>query len=173
MALMLLLCLILANAFLCQCSSEPFSSPPPQAPSPFMARKIGRHNNIREEGQVTKSFSAPTPSPTKEKESHMEEATSDSPKETAIDRESVLEPTTERNIDVDVRNAQTSNHHHSVDKSVAGGGVILGGLATAFLVAVFCYIRATGRSKNENISSVPSSPTTTSSSASSCSPTIV
>ncbi|KAF7851469.1 hypothetical protein BT93_L3815 [Corymbia citriodora subsp. variegata] len=40
-------------------------------------------------------------------------------------------------------------HHSSVDKSVAGGGVILGGLATTFLVAVFCYIRATGRHKSE------------------------
>lgn len=35
--------------------------------------------------------------------------------------------------------------HHSVDKSVAGGGVILGGLATTFLVAIVRYIRATGR----------------------------
>lgn len=35
--------------------------------------------------------------------------------------------------------------HHSVDKSMAGGGVILGGLATTFLVAIVRYIRATGR----------------------------
>ncbi|KAH7866428.1 hypothetical protein Vadar_020245 [Vaccinium darrowii] len=35
--------------------------------------------------------------------------------------------------------------HHSIDKSVAGGGVILGGLATTFLVVVFRYIRATRR----------------------------
>ncbi|KAL7092590.1 hypothetical protein ACP275_12G172900 [Erythranthe tilingii] len=48
------------------------------------------------------------------------------------------------------------NHrnHHGVDKSIAGGGVILGGLATTFLVAVFCYIRATGRKYAE-----PASPT--------------
>lgn len=39
--------------------------------------------------------------------------------------------------------------HHSVDKSIAGGGVILGGLATTFLVAVICYIRATRRHKAE------------------------
>lgn len=37
------------------------------------------------------------------------------------------------------------NHHRSVDRSVAGGGVIIGVLATGFLVAVFCYIRATRR----------------------------
>ena len=32
--------------------------------------------------------------------------------------------------------------HHS-DKSVAGGGVIIGGLVTAIFAAVFCYIRVT------------------------------
>ncbi|KAI4302692.1 hypothetical protein MLD38_038411 [Melastoma candidum] len=41
------------------------------------------------------------------------------------------------------------HHHKKVDKSVAGGGVILGGLGTTFLVAVFCYIRATRRHKAE------------------------
>lgn len=33
--------------------------------------------------------------------------------------------------------------HHSTDKSVAGGGVIVGGLVTAIFAAVFCYIRVT------------------------------
>ncbi|KAI4334059.1 hypothetical protein L6164_018796 [Bauhinia variegata] len=33
--------------------------------------------------------------------------------------------------------------HHSADKSVAGGGVIIGGLVTAICAAVFCYIRVT------------------------------
>lgn len=51
------------------------------------------------------------------------------------------------------------HHGSSVDKSVAGGGVILGGLATTFFVAVFCYIRATRRSK---IRPQPTSPITTS-----------
>ncbi|CAN0926468.1 hypothetical protein LINGRAHAP2_LOCUS35360 [Linum grandiflorum] len=49
---------------------------------------------------------------------------------------------------------QEHHHHHSMDKSVAGGGVILGGLATTFLVAIFCYIRATGRDKPDTISKV-------------------
>lgn len=40
---------------------------------------------------------------------------------------------------------KTTHHRRSFDKSVAGGGVILGGLATTFLVAIFCYIRATRR----------------------------
>ncbi|CAA7033613.1 unnamed protein product [Microthlaspi erraticum] len=39
------------------------------------------------------------------------------------------------------------HHHLTVERSVAGGGVILGGLATTFLVAVFCYIRATRKHK--------------------------
>ncbi|KAJ6383351.1 hypothetical protein OIU78_026769 [Salix suchowensis] len=33
--------------------------------------------------------------------------------------------------------------HRSSDKSVAGGGFIIGGLATATFAAVFCYIRVT------------------------------
>ncbi|KAJ8749290.1 hypothetical protein K2173_018771 [Erythroxylum novogranatense] len=33
--------------------------------------------------------------------------------------------------------------HHSSDKSVAGGGVIIGGLVTAIFAAVFAYIRVT------------------------------
>ncbi|KAL6991084.1 hypothetical protein U1Q18_009204 [Sarracenia purpurea var. burkii] len=34
---------------------------------------------------------------------------------------------------------------HSSDKSVAGGGVIVGGLTTAIFVAVYCHIRVTRR----------------------------
>lgn len=33
--------------------------------------------------------------------------------------------------------------HHYNDKSMAGGGVIIGGLVTAIFAAVFCYIRVT------------------------------
>ncbi|KAI9079586.1 hypothetical protein K1719_038413 [Acacia pycnantha] len=48
--------------------------------------------------------------------------------------------------------------HSSTDKSIAGGGVILGGLATTFLVSVFCYIKATARSHHNNEDSPSSSP---------------
>jgi hypothetical protein len=34
---------------------------------------------------------------------------------------------------------------HHTDKSVAGGGVIIGGLVTVVFAAVFCYIRVTRR----------------------------
>ncbi|GKV21422.1 hypothetical protein SLEP1_g31403 [Rubroshorea leprosula] len=33
--------------------------------------------------------------------------------------------------------------HHSTDKSVAGGGIIIAGLVTAIFAAVVCYIRVT------------------------------
>ncbi|OMO99898.1 hypothetical protein COLO4_13040 [Corchorus olitorius] len=33
--------------------------------------------------------------------------------------------------------------HHTSDKSVAGGGVIIGGLVTAIFAAVYAYIRVT------------------------------
>lgn len=39
--------------------------------------------------------------------------------------------------------------HHSTDKSVAGGGVILGGLVTVTFAAVFCYIRVTRKTVGE------------------------
>ncbi|KAL4201809.1 hypothetical protein AMTRI_Chr02g260550 [Amborella trichopoda] len=39
--------------------------------------------------------------------------------------------------------ARRLGRHHTSDKSVAGGGVILGGLATTVIIAVFAYIRVT------------------------------
>uniref|UniRef100_A0A0A0K3N0 Transmembrane protein n=1 Tax=Cucumis sativus TaxID=3659 RepID=A0A0A0K3N0_CUCSA len=41
--------------------------------------------------------------------------------------------------------------HHG-DKSMAGGGVIIGGLVTAVFAAVFCYIRVTR--KRDGVDSV-------------------
>ncbi|KAH6827084.1 hypothetical protein C2S53_004690 [Perilla frutescens var. hirtella] len=41
--------------------------------------------------------------------------------------------------------------HHSSDKSVAGGGVIIGGLVTAIFAAVYCYIRVTRRKHADNL----------------------
>ncbi|CAI8616060.1 unnamed protein product [Vicia faba] len=40
-------------------------------------------------------------------------------------------------------NIRRMGKHHSTDKSVAGGGVIIGGLVTAIFAAVFSYIRVT------------------------------
>ncbi|CAN4103427.1 unnamed protein product [Withania somnifera] len=38
--------------------------------------------------------------------------------------------------------------HHHPDKSVAGGGVIVGGLVTAIFTVVYCYIRVTRKRDN-------------------------
>lgn len=43
-------------------------------------------------------------------------------------------------------------HDHHSDKSVAGGGVIIGGLVTAIFAAVFCYIRVT---RKRNVHGAP------------------
>ncbi|KAK8627160.1 hypothetical protein V6N13_134782 [Hibiscus sabdariffa] len=41
--------------------------------------------------------------------------------------------------------------HHVLDSSVAGGDVIVGGLATAVLVVVFAYIRVTRKNKGVQV----------------------
>ncbi|KAH0735568.1 hypothetical protein KY285_011275 [Solanum tuberosum] len=45
-------------------------------------------------------------------------------------------------------NILKKRHHHSADKSVAGGEVIIGGLVTAIFAAVYCYIRITRKKEN-------------------------
>lgn len=40
--------------------------------------------------------------------------------------------------------------HHSTDKSVAGGGVIIGGLVAAIFAAVYCYIRVTRKKSSSD-----------------------
>ncbi|CAL9168909.1 unnamed protein product [Musa hybrid cultivar] len=45
---------------------------------------------------------------------------------------------------------QDANHHHRAsDKSIAGAEVILGGLASAVLGAIFAYIRVTRKQSPE------------------------
>ncbi|KAI3439807.1 uncharacterized protein J3R85_004199 [Psidium guajava] len=46
-------------------------------------------------------------------------------------------------LGAEVAAAGSATKHRSSDKSVAGGGVIIGGLVTAVFAAVFCYIRVT------------------------------
>ncbi|CAN0914699.1 hypothetical protein LINGRAHAP2_LOCUS28709 [Linum grandiflorum] len=45
--------------------------------------------------------------------------------------------------------AKEHRKRQHIDKSVAGGGVILGGLITAVCMAVFCYIRVTRKRDDE------------------------
>ncbi|QCD87882.1 hypothetical protein DEO72_LG3g2422 [Vigna unguiculata] len=55
------------------------------------------------------------------------------------------EPSPEENKSAEAPQIRRLGKHHSTDKSVAGGGVIIGGLVTAIFAAVFCYIRVTRR----------------------------
>lgn len=169
MAHLLLLCLILSNVYMglgqthpkaqtiVQSSSEPSSNSP--APSPYkakspMIRKLGKQH----QPEVTKHSNEPAPSPSKGHAPPHKEEKAEPSKESGL-HETPLGQMVEHNESIHVQNVHLSKHHHSIDKSVAGGGVILGGLATTFLVAVFCYIRATRRHKNDNAaSSVPGSP---------------
>lgn len=97
------------------------SAPSPSKAPAPMIRKMGKHQN------------APALSPSNEQSS----------------REAQAVPETEDNVSILEQKIHLKHHH--VDRSVAGGGVILGGLATTFLVAVFCYIRATARHKKTEI----------------------
>uniref|UniRef100_A0A6M2EGA8 Transmembrane protein n=1 Tax=Populus davidiana TaxID=266767 RepID=A0A6M2EGA8_9ROSI len=53
------------------------------------------------------------------------------------------EETESREAEAEAPEIRRLGKHHSYDKSVAGGGVIIGGLATATFAAVFCYIKVT------------------------------
>ncbi|KAF5750898.1 hypothetical protein HS088_TW03G01238 [Tripterygium wilfordii] len=106
----------------------------PPTPSPSagpVIRKLGKHHP-----QVSRSFIVPP---------------SLSPSQAPQAEETILTSSVS-NIEEGMQEMHTRVRHHSIDKSMAGGGVILGGLATTFLVSVFCYIRATGRHKVETAS---------------------
>ncbi|XP_011013085.1 PREDICTED: uncharacterized protein LOC105117206 [Populus euphratica] len=131
--------------------SSPASSSDPQAPTQNVydaqapsIRKLGKHHLHK----MVPSFVAPIHSPSIAP--HQAEENVHSIRETSSLNQikSSSEPiSTEESASIHVEDIHLPNHHHSVDKSIAGGGVILGGLAAVFLVAVFCYIRATGRHK--------------------------
>ncbi|GLT75865.1 hypothetical protein SLA2020_475590 [Shorea laevis] len=139
----LLVCLILVDGFLgvamANTNTLPAPSPsnygnPYHAEAPI-ARKLGKHGH-----KVVKPSSNPpllaTQPGTILQSAEESSGTSADPTSSVDGSGKGLEVHLER-------------HHSSVDKSIAGGGVVLGCLATIFLVAVFCYIRATGRPKLE------------------------
>ncbi|XP_022743303.1 uncharacterized protein LOC111294304 [Durio zibethinus] len=163
MAQCFLLCLILVHAFVAMASENALSKlrssfadlqhPPASAPysneKPYKAeapniRKLGRH-----QPKVVNTFgstpaSSPFQAPQTQKNIHL---TGGSP--STDHTAATIEPDNGENVSVEGQAINLQTHHHSMDKSVAGGGVILGGLATTFLMAVFCYRRATGRHKSE------------------------
>lgn len=119
-----------------------------------IARKLG--NNLNSSHEIIK-------------ESRAEETHEEGKQETHSSKEAVL--------DEEVENSHAHDHHHRgfMDNSIVGVGVVLGGLATIFSVAIFCYIRATARhNKYDDTSLTRTSPSTSTPSVpSSPSPTIV
>ncbi|XP_059669799.1 uncharacterized protein LOC132315059 [Cornus florida] len=138
------ICLILAMASemvhgMVEHNVASFTSTPAIRPSHERKLSIAEAPAIRKLGRHQPALAAPCLSPSEgpqtEEKMHSREDFS------SLDQENGAVPGQEMHI--------LEKHHHSVDKSIAGGGVILGGLATTFLVAVFCYIRATGRKNSE------------------------
>jgi hypothetical protein len=142
MAKFIFLYFLLANTLLCnviatttnkpQISVQSISSPSSNAPSqspfsdhrtneaqPSIGRKFGKHQDH--------IISSPSPSP-------FEGNILSHKKNSILDSQGHI-------------HLMKQHHHHPFDKSMAGGGVILGGLATTFSVAIYCYIRATSKHK--------------------------
>lgn len=142
---LLLLCLILADAYV----------------SVTMAADENTQTTEQPNSASIASTQAPTPSPSNDKNLYKAQApvirklgkhqASESKPPTfspsSAPASTNPSPETEESLSIVEEEIHLKKHHHSQDKSVAGGGVILGGLATTFLVAVFCYIRATARHK--------------------------
>lgn len=121
-------------------SVQSISAPSSNAPtiSPSIGRKFGKQQHKQVITNDTPSFS-PSRAPKGEEMHSTSEGSIPSHQKTSI-----------LDSQDHVHLGNQHHHHHSFDKSVAGGGVILGGLATTFLVSVYCYIRATARHKVEN-----------------------
>ena len=138
-----------------QSISEPpsNSNPPTQSASygqrthtaePSTGRKLGKHQHKQVSFSIT-----PSPSPSEAPQSGKKMQSSSEGSVPNHQRNSVEQPHYDEVLGSQGGVYLSKQHHHSFDKSIAGGGVILGGLATTFLVSVFCYIRATGRQKSE------------------------
>ncbi|XP_047148358.1 uncharacterized protein LOC124820662 [Vigna umbellata] len=158
MAKFLLVCFCLANTLLSltNAANQPqinfqspsISNPPAQSPGdqrsetiePSIGRKLGKHQRNEIRSSDTRS---PAPSEAPKSEKNVQSGSEGSIERTSIEAENGVLGSHHGQIHL------TRQHHHSFDKSIAGAGVILGGLATTFLVSVFCYIRATERNKLE------------------------
>lgn len=115
-----------------QSISPPSSNAPSQ--SPFIGRKFGQHQH----NQI-KTSASPSPSIVPQSEKMHSNFIGSIP---SHQKTSILDSQ---------GHIHFVKQHHSFDKSMVGGGVILGGLATTFLVSIYCYIRATARHKIEII----------------------
>ncbi|EEF27931.1 uncharacterized protein LOC8259338 [Ricinus communis] len=135
MAQIIFLCFLLVNAFTgpAMASDEFHANAPSPGPSYSSQppRKLGKHSSIAPQAAKTVHSTA--------EESRSLDKIGTAPSD-LINGE---------NVSLEGQVIHLRGHHHSIDKSVAGGGVIIGSLATTFLVAIFCYIRATRRHKAE------------------------
>ncbi|KAI4324444.1 hypothetical protein MLD38_029935 [Melastoma candidum] len=122
----LLLIIFTIPVTLSMAGKDPSSSNDPVTaaalPVTSVGRKLGQIQSV-----LPRTFSAPTPSPS------LEEAI----RSYTFDWNAI-----QNTITTQPRNSHPL-HHRNVDKSMAGGGIILGGLLVTFLFALFCYIRAT------------------------------
>lgn len=96
----------------------------------------------------------PTPmpglNPLEVKKFNKEVQLSDQKSEKIVDHASLKEEGESKVEDAEAPIIRRLGKHHSTDKSVAGGGVILGGLVTATFAAVFCYIRVTRKRNSDH-----------------------
>ncbi|KAK7350079.1 hypothetical protein VNO77_08174 [Canavalia gladiata] len=113
---------------------------------PSIGRKLGKHQHNQIRSSDTPS---PTPSEAPQSEKNMHSSFEGRSSSIPSHQRTSIEPHDEAVLGSQGQVHLLKQHHHSFDKSIAGGGVILGGLATTFLVSIFCYIKATGRHKSE------------------------
>ncbi|GMI96531.1 hypothetical protein like AT3G09280 [Hibiscus trionum] len=135
MARFLLLCLVMVNVVVAMASGNAQTSGSADLQHPPAIRKLGKH-------QLVKKTIGNAPASSPSQAPHSADHTA-----------AITGPNNGENVSVEGEAIHLQKPHHSTDKSIAGGGVILGGLATTFLVAVFCYIKATGRHKSDSESS--------------------
>ncbi|KAK4796097.1 hypothetical protein SAY86_028423 [Trapa natans] len=148
MARSALLYLLLGDLFLAlamESEMSPSPSPSTVDKSSNLNRKLGLHQQVENEPHHVQEYTSPSPALRPGGGGYVTEHApgEPSPVEQMIDGEVLNIQTKETNL---------KKHQKSVDKSVAGGAVILACLAVVFLGAIFCYIRATGRQKQDSMS---------------------
>lgn len=117
------------SAFLCVLRGRAHGSPTNSDSNPLNFR----HRSLLQSPDLKKSIADP-PS---EKEAPLS-----ADREDDDEREVAAEAPTEWE-------SRKIGKNHSSDKSMAGGGVIIGGLLTATFAAVYCYIRVTRKKHTE------------------------
>lgn len=153
MAKSALLFLVLVHVFVALAmASEMSPSPSPSTvdKSSPLNRKLVLHGQQVEDGAHNVWDPSPSPSPHRERGDYLTgEGGSD---HTSGEPTSIELMTNGDVLNLRTKELHLKKQHNSEDKSVAGGAVILGTLAMVFLVAIFCYIRATGRQKQDPMS---------------------